>query len=248
SVGRGEVFGLVGESGSGKSTIAHAILRLLRPPALVSGGSVRVEGVDVLGLDERALRGFRWRKASLVLQSALNALNPVLSVGAQLVDVLQAHLGLSRAQALERAGRLLERLGLPRARLASYPHQLSGGMRQRVVIALALALEPPLVMMDEPTTALDVVVQREILREVVGLQAELGFAILFITHALSLLSGLATPLGVMYAGELVELAPPAELLAEPRHPYAQGLLGCFPSLSGPRVRIEGIRGAPPDPV
>jgi peptide/nickel transport system ATP-binding protein len=248
TVGPGEVFGLVGESGSGKSTIAHAVLRLLPAAARIAGGQVRVEGVDVLALSRSELRAFRWRKASLVLQSALNALNPVLSVGEQLADVLKTHLGLSRAATRERAAALLERVGLERSRLDSYPHQLSGGMRQRVVIALALALQPPLMLLDEPTTALDVVVQREILRQLADLQQELGFAVLFISHDLSLLAELATRIGVMYAGELVELAPTAELLAQPRHPYVQGLMECFPSLAGPRTRIEGIRGSPPDPA
>jgi peptide/nickel transport system ATP-binding protein len=246
SVGRGEVFGLAGESGSGKSTIAHAMLRLLPSAAAVTGGEVLFESADVLSMDESALRAFRWREASLVLQSALSALNPVMTVGDQIVEVLRAHLDLSRAAARDRAGALLDRVGIDPARLGSYPHQLSGGMRQRVVIALALSLDPPLLILDEPTTALDVIVQREVLRHIARLQAERGFSVLFITHDLGVLAQFATRIGVVYAGELVELSPAADLVHSARHPYTQALIASLPALGGPRAPLGGIPGSPPD--
>lgn len=242
----GEVFGLAGESGSGKSTVAYGLLRLLRPPAVITGGSVRIEGNDVLGMSPEELRHLRWRSVSLVFQSAMNALNPVLTVGEQIVDVILAHERVSRRDAAERAAQLLEMVGIESARLKSFPHQLSGGMRQRAVIAIALALRPPLIIMDEPTTALDVVVQKEILQQISELKARLGVAILFITHDLSLLLEFSNRIGIMYGGRLVETAPAQRLLSQPEHPYTQGLLASFPSVSGPRETLTGIGGSPPD--
>jgi oligopeptide/dipeptide ABC transporter ATP-binding protein len=248
----GETVGLVGESGSGKSTLAYGATRLLRAPAVITGGSVRYQGrrmdtpVDVLQLSADQLVGMRWREISIVFQSAMNALNPVLSVHAQLVDVIRAHLPLDRGEATEKAAGLLDLVGIPRARLRSYPHELSGGMRQRVMIAMALATDPEVVIMDEPTTALDVVVQREILGQILELKERLGFAILFITHDLSLLLELADRIAVMYAGQLMEVATAAEIHHEPAHPYTKRLLRSFPSLRGPRRELTGIPGTPPD--
>jgi peptide/nickel transport system ATP-binding protein len=182
----------------------------------------------------------------MVFQSAMNALNPVMRISDQFVDMMQAHERISKRDALARAGDLFDVVGIDRRRLRSYPHQLSGGMRQRVIIGMALALEPELVIMDEPTTALDVVVQREILQQVRDLQAELGFAVLFITHDLSLLLELAHRVAIMYAGEIVELAPAEALQGGARHPYATGLLNSFPPLHGPVVPLLGIPGSPPD--
>jgi peptide/nickel transport system ATP-binding protein len=182
----------------------------------------------------------------MVFQSAMSALNPVLRVGDQFVDMMQAHERVRRRESLRRAGDLLELVGIDRARVRSYPHELSGGMRQRVIIAMALALEPELVIMDEPTTALDVVVQREILQEVQHLQRKLGFAVLFITHDLSLLLEFAHRIAIMYAGEIVEAAPSSSLFANPRHPYTVGLMSSFPPLTGPVERLTGIPGTPPD--
>jgi peptide/nickel transport system ATP-binding protein len=182
----------------------------------------------------------------MVFQSAMNSLNPVMRTGDQFVDMIRAHERVSKHEALSRAGDLLDLVGIDRRRLRAYPHELSGGMRQRDVIAMALALRPELVIMDEPTTALDVVVQREILQQIRELQRELGFAVLFITHDLSLLLELAHRVAIMYAGEIVEEATAAQLRDDPRHPYTVGLLGSFPPLRGPVERLSGIPGSPPD--
>jgi len=252
SLHRGEVIGLAGESGSGKSTLAYGSCRLLRPPALITGGSVRYSGsrvatpVDVLQLPADELRRLRWREISIVFQSAMNALNPVLSVRDQLTDVIRAHLRVSHGEASERAASLLDLVGIDRNRLRSYPHQLSGGMRQRVMIAMALATDPEVVIMDEPTTALDVVVQRDILAEIVALKQQLGFAVLFITHDLSLLLELADRIAVMYAGQLIEIGTAEQIMRSPSHPYTAGLLNSFPSLRGERRALAGIPGSPPD--
>ncbi len=242
----GEVMGLAGESGSGKSTVAYGLLRLLRSPAVITGGSVKVHGKDVLAMTEDELRKLRWRSVSLVFQSAMNALNPVLTVGEQITDVIRAHERVSQSDAMERAAQLLQMVGIESSRLKSFPHQLSGGMRQRAVIAIALALKPPLIIMDEPTTALDVVVQKEILQQISELKARLGIAILFITHDLSLLLEFSNRIGIMYGGRLVETAPSDRLLTKPEHPYTQGLLASFPSVSGKRQTLTGIGGSPPD--
>jgi oligopeptide/dipeptide ABC transporter ATP-binding protein len=251
----GEVVGLAGESGSGKSTLVYGACRLLRAPALITAGSVRYAGrrlthgadpIDVLRLRPDELRQLRWREISIVFQSAMNALNPVLNVEDQLLDAIRAHMKLPRDEARDRAASLLDLVGIPRTRLRSYPHELSGGMRQRVMIAMALATEPEVVIMDEPTTALDVVVQRDILSQIVELKDRLGFSILFITHDLSLLLELADRIAVMYAGQLLEVATSGEIHHEPAHPYTRGLLNSFPSLRGPRRELAGIPGSPPD--
>ena len=251
----GEVTGLAGESGSGKSTFAYAITRLLRAPGVITAGSVRLrlaagqpDGViDLLAATEWQLRQIRWSQIAVVMQSAMNALNPVFRIGAQLTDVLRTHRPqMSRAERDERAAELLRMVGITPDRLRAYPHELSGGMRQRAMIAMALALEPRIVIMDEPTTALDVVTQREILEELAALRRRLGFAVLFITHDLSLLLEIADSVSIMYAGRVVEQASAAELFRAPRHPYTLGLLGSFPSLHGPRVTMTGIGGSPPD--
>lgn len=262
---RGEILGLAGESGSGKSTLAYAIARLLRPPARVTGGRVLyyprartgengngrtdlpARCVDIFALDKRELRTFRWSELAVVFQSAMNALNPVATFEAQMVDVMRAHRpGMSKEQQRARLVELARLVGIAPERLKSYPHELSGGMRQRAVIAIALALSPEIIIMDEPTTALDVVIQRDILTELMRLRRQLGFAVIFITHDLSLLLEVADEIIIMYAGRMVEKAGRKALYHHPLHPYTDGLLHSFPTLEGPLVRMSGLPGTPPD--
>jgi peptide/nickel transport system ATP-binding protein len=242
----GEVVGLAGESGSGKSTVANAVMQILRPPAHIVAGEVLFRGENLVGKSKEELRRHRWRNVAMVFQSAMNALNPVMRVGDQFVDAMKAHEDIDRRRALARAGELLESVGIDKRRLRAYPHELSGGMRQRVTIAIALALSPELLILDEPTTALDVVVQREILQQIEALKRDFGFAVLFITHDLSLLVEFADRIAIMYAGEIVELADAQEIHADPQHPYTRGLMESFPPLTGPRTRLVGIPGSPPD--
>jgi len=257
TIERGQIFGLAGESGSGKSTLAYAIARLLQPPAVVAQGQVLYHphrttskdgaAVDILALNPDQLRAFRWRDLSIVFQSAMNALNPVLDIGTQITDVLRAHEPkISAARARSRAVELLQLVGIASDRLHSYPHELSGGMRQRAIIAIALALDPEIIIMDEPTTALDVVVQRDILAQIMRLRSDFGFSVIFITHDLSLLLEIADTIAIMYAGRIAEIGTSKELFRHPRHPYTYGLLNSFPALRGPQGRLTGIPGSPPD--
>jgi peptide/nickel transport system ATP-binding protein len=249
---RGEVLGIAGESGCGKSTLAYALARLLRPPARLTGGSIQFTGADgtttdlaTVGAEE--LRRLRWSRISMVFQSAMNALNPVTSIGRQFGDIFAAHRPeMDKAARISRARELLELVSIDPERVRSFPHELSGGMRQRVVIAMALALSPELVIMDEPTTALDVVVQQEILDEVDRLREELGFSVIFITHDLSLLLEISDQLAIMYAGQFVEYAPGEAVTSAAVHPYTQGLLGSFPDMRGERRALHGVPGTPPD--
>ena len=242
----GETVGLAGESGCGKSTLAFAIANLHAAPALISEGEILFEGRDILKMSDRELRAFRWSDASMVFQSAMNALNPVITIGDQIIDVILAHKNMARDAAWARGEELLEIVGIHPSRMSSYAHQLSGGMRQRVVIAIALALRPKLIIMDEPTTALDVVVEREIMEELYALKEEYGFAILFISHDLSLMGEIADRIAVMYAGHVVELGAASKILNDAEHPYTKGLVASFPTIHGPKVRLEGIPGSPPN--
>jgi peptide/nickel transport system ATP-binding protein len=246
TVGRGEFLAIVGESGCGKSTLLFAIAQLLSDPARVTRGSVTFRGENLVAMTDRQLTRVRWQHMSVVMQSAMNALNPVKSVGAQLADAMRAHGARSRKAIVARSTEVLQMVGIDPAHLRSYPHQLSGGMRQRAMIAMALLFTPDLVIMDEPTSALDVVAQRSLMVQIQALQAALGFAIVFVTHDMSLVSHFSDRLMVMYAGQIAELGPTRQVFDHPRHPYSRGLLEAFPAIRGPKVHLTGIPGAPPD--
>ncbi|KJE76477.1 dipeptide/oligopeptide/nickel ABC transporter permease/ATP-binding protein [Ferrimicrobium acidiphilum] len=253
AIRQAEIIGLAGESGSGKSTLAYGTCRLLRPPAVITSGSAIYRGsrrgaseLDLMKVSAGDLDRLRWREISIVFQSAMNALNPVLRIEDQLLDPIERHLDLSRDEARDRINEVIDLVNIPRNRLRSYPHELSGGMRQRVMIAMALTVNPRLIIMDEPTTALDVVVQRDILAQISELKDRLGFSVLFITHDLSLLVELADRLAIMYAGSLMEIGETSDVVARIGHPYTEGLLNSFPPLHGPRRSLAGIPGTPPD--
>jgi len=245
---RGEFLAIVGESGCGKSTLLYAIARLLGPPNAgeIIGGSIVFRGQEMATLDEQQLRHIRWRELSVVMQSAMNALNPVLSIGSQLEDACRAHSTMGKREIAQRSQDVLRLVGIDPIHLRSYPHQLSGGMRQRAMIAMALLFTPDLVIMDEPTSALDVVAQRSLMVQIKELQRQLGFAVIFVTHDMSLVGHFSDRLMVMYAGQVVELGPTRQLFGNPLHPYTSGLLDAFPSIHGPKVHLLGIPGSPPD--
>jgi peptide/nickel transport system ATP-binding protein len=245
-LGRGEFIGIVGESGCGKSTLVFAIAQLLSPPAGVVGGSVVFKGVSMVGMTDSELAAVRWKDMSVVMQSAMNALNPVKTIASQYTDAMRAHGVKSKAEIADRSAHVLKMVGIDPQHLRSYPHQLSGGMRQRAMIAMALLFTPDLVIMDEPTSALDVVAQRSLMVQIKELQAELGFSIIFVTHDMSLVRHFSDRLMVMYAGQVAELGATSRVFAKPLHPYTVGLMDAFPSIKGPRVPLTGIPGQPPN--
>jgi len=245
----GETVGLAGESGCGKSTIAGAVLRLLPKETLI-GGQVLLDGEDVYQMKPGQLRAARWTSAAIVFQGALHALNPVQRVGKQIAEAILLHSSQSKQVAMQRVDDLLERVGLPPHRARSYPHQLSGGQRQRVLIALALACEPKLLIADEPTTALDVMVQAQVLELLAELQRDRGLGLLFITHDLSVLQSTCERLAVMYAGRIVEDGPSHDVFGSPEHPYSAALARAFPTIGDPTSRLKpsGLAGDPPNPA
>jgi peptide/nickel transport system ATP-binding protein len=248
TVERGEFLGIVGESGSGKSTLLFGVAQLLSPPGEVVEGKVTFRGRDMVRLGRDELRRTRWRDFSIVMQSAMNALNPMKSIGAQFSDTLRAHERLSAEAVRRRSAEVLELVGIDAVHLNSYPHQLSGGMRQRAMIAMALLFTPQVVLMDEPTSALDVVAQQSLMTKVKDLQQTLGFAVVFVTHDMSVVSRYSDRMLVMYAGQIAEAARTEAMFSRPLHPYTRGLMNAFPSVTGPRRELAGIPGTPPDLV
>jgi peptide/nickel transport system ATP-binding protein len=246
TLGPGEFLGIVGESGCGKSTLLFAIAQLLAPPAEIAAGQVTFRGQSLVGLTDRQLAAIRWKDLSVVMQSAMNALNPTKSIGSQFKDALRAHGVGARGEIAGRSAEVLRMVGIDPVHLKSYPHQLSGGMRQRSMIAMAMLFTPDLVIMDEPTSALDVVAQRSLMVQIKDLQERLGFAVIFVTHDMSLVSHFSDHLMVMYAGRVDEFGPTRQVFDSPQHPYTIGLMEAFPSIRGPRVPLTGIPGSPPD--
>jgi oligopeptide transport system ATP-binding protein len=246
----GETLGVVGESGSGKSITAMSIMRLIpTPPGRIVNGSVNFEGDDVLAMSDEEMRSVRGNKIAMIFQDPMTSLNPVLNINRQIGETLELHMGMSKSQSRKRAIELLSMVGIPNAdqRVDQYPHQFSGGMRQRVMIAMALSCNPTLLIADEPTTALDVTIQAQILDLMRSLQVEHNTALMLITHDLGVVAGMTDRIQVMYAGHIVETAPTEELFANPRHPYTVGLLNSIPRLdASAKTKLDPIRGMPPD--
>ncbi len=258
TIRRDEIFGLAGESGCGKSTLVEALLRLIRPPGYIPSGSITFypdennvlddEPFDLLTISEEELRKLRWRHIAYVPQGAMNALNPVMRIGDQIVDAMLAHVKMSKAEARTRMLAQLKMVGLPPAVAEQYPHELSGGMKQRVTIASSVSLRPDILVADEPTTALDVNVQRVILQELKEIREQLGLTIVYVSHDMAVHAELADRMGIMYAGTIMEVSPTRDVFKRPLHPYTQGLIKSIPTIGGPRERLEGIPGLAPSPL
>ena len=243
----GRSLGLVGESGCGKTTIGMALMGLLPPNGRITKGSIVLDGIELSALDEDELRKVRWSKVSMIFQAAMNALNPVRRISEQMLEAIQTHLpDLSDDEALERVEGLFNLVGLPLERLYDFPHQYSGGMKQRAIIAMALALHPKLIIADEPTTALDVIVQDQILKETKALQDKFNIGIIFISHDISIVAEVCHDIGVMYAGQLVEMGTAEQVFFNSQHPYTKALVSSFPTLAGPKTRLAPIPGEPPN--
>jgi len=244
---KGDSLGLAGESGCGKTSLAMTILKLLPPNGRIFGGKVIFDGENIYELSEEEFRRrIRWKSISIIPQGAMNALNPVVRVGDQIVEAILLHEDISREEAKERVKNLFKMVGLDPSRVNSYPHELSGGMRQRVMTAMALACNPKLVIADEPTTALDVIVQAQVLKLIKNLQTKFNLSLILITHDLSIISEICDWVAVMYAGKIVEYGPVELVYESPQHPYTRGLLAAVPSVKGKKRRLESIPGAPPD--
>ena len=247
TLNKGEVLGIAGESGCGKSTLAYSIIRLVPPPGKIKSGEIYFMGENILKMDRETFRKkVRWKGISMIFQGAMNALNPVYTVGDQIAEVIMIHEGLSKREAYVRVYKLLSLVGIDPRRAHSYPHELSGGMRQRTLIAMALALSPSLVIADEPTTALDVVVQAQIMNLLKKLQRDLKTSIILITHDLSLIAEIADKVAIMYAGKIVETGTSEQIYYNPQHPYTKGLLAAIPRIRGEITKLEWIPGVPPD--
>ena len=246
SLDKGESMGLVGESGCGKSSVAMSIMKLMPSNAIVKGGEVLFKGENILHMDDEEIRGIRWKQISMVFQAAMNALNPVVRVGDQIIEAIQAHDDVSEDEAWERVKELYRLVGLDPGRGKSYPHEYSGGMKQRAIIAMSLACSPDLIIADEPTTALDVIMQDQIIQEVVALQDRLDMAMLYISHDISVIAETCSKTGVMYAGKIVEYADTDSLFYETLHPYTKALLSSYPSIKGEVKRLNPIPGEPPN--
>lgn len=246
NVGTKENFGLVGESGCGKTTIAKAILRLLPSNGKISKGEIWFKGQNIPVLPKKEMRDIRWKEISMITQSAMHALDPVYTIGQQISEAILAHRKTTKSEAKRKTRELLELVGIEDERINDYPHQFSGGMKQRAIIAMSLALEPSLILADEPTTALDVITQDQIITEIIKLQEISDISLTMITHDVSIISEVCEMVGVMYAGEMVECGPILDLFEEPWHPYTMGLLNAFPSLDGNEETLIAIPGSPPD--
>jgi peptide/nickel transport system ATP-binding protein len=244
---KGKVLGLAGESGSGKTSIAITLLKLLPDNARILGGSINLDGQNIIEMSDKQIRkDIRWKRISMIPQAAMNALNPVFRVGDQITEAIRIHTEISRQQAKEKTRELFEEVGINPDRINAYPHEFSGGMRQRAMIAMALALDPDIVIADEPTTALDVIIQAQILVLLRDLQRAKNMAMILITHDLSLVAEMSDKVGIIYGGQMVEYGTASEIYHDPKHPYTIGLLKAFPNIEGKKTRLTSIPGSPPD--